>query len=99
MQAFGETRLARIEEFLDPASLAALRTEATAIADRKTRNYVPTHKKGGTVSYEQIHQNCPACLAFYHGEPVVRFVSELVGEKVGPAGDHDQSARVDSLLR
>ena len=88
---FKETLVARISDFLNPASLARLREEAVAMADRKTRNFVPTHKKGGTVSYEQIHQSCPACLAFYHGEPVVKFVSQLVGVKVGPAGDHDQS--------
>ena len=93
---FQEALMARIGDFLDPPSLEKLREEAVAIAARKTRNYVPTHKKGGTVSYEQIHQSCPACLAFYHGEPVVKFVSQLVGEKVGPAGDHDQSA--ESIL-
>lgn len=94
--SFNQTRLARISDFLDPPSLEKLREEAMAIAGGKKRNYVPTHKKGGTVSYEQIHQSCPACLAFYHGEPVVKFVSQLVGEKVGPAGDHDQSA--ESIL-
>jgi hypothetical protein len=94
--AFRQSLVARISDFLDPASLAKLREEAIAATDRKTRSYVPTHKKGGTVSYEQIHQSCPACLAFYHGEPVVRFVSQLVGEKIGPAGDHDQSA--ESIL-
>ena len=94
--SFKQAFLVRIDDFLDPASLKKLRDEAVAIADQKTRNFVPTHKKGGTVSYEQIHQSCPACLAFYHGEPVVKFVSQLVGVKIGPAGDHDQSA--ESLL-
>jgi hypothetical protein len=95
-QFFAEKCIVRAADFLDPASLTALRAEASAIAGRKTRNYLPTHKKGGTVSYEQIHKSCPACLAFYHGEPVMRFVSQVVGEKVGPAGDHDQSA--ESIL-
>jgi hypothetical protein len=96
VDSFAAVKLVRVSDFLDPASLDALREEAKAIAGRKKRNYVPTHKKGGTVSYEQIHQSCPACLAFYHCEPVVRFVSQLVGEKIGPAGDHDQSA--ESIL-
>jgi hypothetical protein len=60
------------------------------------RSYIPTHKKGGTVSYGQIHDACPSCLAFYHCEPVVHFVSQLVGERVGHAPDHDQSA--ESIL-
>jgi hypothetical protein len=96
VESFAAVKLVRVSDFLDPSSLAALREEANAAAGHKTRSYVPTHKKGGTVSYEQIHQSCPSCLAFYHGEPVVRFVSQLVGEKLGPAGDHDQSA--ESIL-
>jgi hypothetical protein len=96
IDSFAAARITRISGFLDPASLAALREEAAAIACRKTRSYVPTHKKGGTVSYEQIHQSCPSCLAFYHCEPVMRFVSQVVGENVRPAGDHDQSA--ESIL-
>ena len=94
--AFRDAYLLRVSDFLEPASLAVLRDEALAVAGCKLRSYVPTHKKGGTVSYEQIHQACPACLAFYHCEQVWRFVSKVVGENVGPAGDHDQSA--ESIL-
>jgi hypothetical protein len=94
--SFAAAGLVRVADFLDPASLAALREEAFAAAGGKVRSYVPTHKKGGTVSYEQIHQSCPACLAFYHSNAVRQFVSQVVGEKVKPAGDHDQSA--ESIL-
>jgi hypothetical protein len=94
--SFAAARVVRVADFLEPESLAVLRDEALAAAGGKVRSYVPAHKKGGTVSYEQIHNSCPACLAFYHCEPVGRFVSQIVGEKVGPAGDHDQSA--ESIL-
>ncbi len=94
--AFRDAHLLRVGDFLEPASLQALRDEAMAVAGRKVRSYVPTHKKGGTVSYEQIHAACPACLAFYHCEEIWRFVSKVVGENVVPAGDHDQSA--ESIL-
>ncbi len=94
--AFRDTFLLRVGDFLEATSLQGLREEVLAVSAHKVRSYVPTHKKGGTVSYEQIHQLCPACLAFYHSEDVRRFVSAVVGEKVGPAGDHDQSA--ESIL-
>jgi 2OG-Fe(II) oxygenase superfamily len=93
---FAAKAIVRIDSFLESASLDRLRTEALAASDKKIRNFVPTHKKGGTVSYEQLHRSCPGCLAFYHSSAVQKWVSELVGMTVGPAGDHDQSA--NSLL-
>jgi hypothetical protein len=94
--SFGKNYLFRISNFLEAGSLEALRNEALAVEGQKVRNYIPTHKKGGTVAYEQIHKLCPSCLAFYHGDVIWRFVSKLVGASVGPAGDHDQSA--ESIL-
>jgi 2OG-Fe(II) oxygenase superfamily len=96
VESFKKAFLLRVNDFLEPASLQALRDEALAVCNRKTRNFVPTHKKGGTVAYEQIHEACPACLAFYHSDVIWRFVSKVTGEKIGPAGDHDQSA--ESIL-
>jgi hypothetical protein len=96
VEAFRGEHLLRVGDFLEAASLAALRDEARLVSGRKVRSYVPTHKKGGTVSYEQIHEACPSCLAFYHCEEIWRFVSQVVGESVRPAGDHDQSA--ESIL-
>jgi hypothetical protein len=96
VEQFRAEHLIRVGDFLDPASLATLRDEAMAVSGRKIRSYVPTHKKGGTISYEQIHEACPTCLAFYHCEEIWRFVSQVVGENLHPAGDHDQSA--ESIL-
>ncbi len=95
-EIFSAKHLVRVSDFLEPDSLQILRDEAVAASEKKVRSYVPTHKKGGTVSYEQIHHFCPACLAFYHSDRVMNFVSEIVGERVRPSGDHDQSS--ESLL-
>jgi hypothetical protein len=94
--AFRREPIIRVGEFLDAPSLDRLRDEALSVADRVKRSYIPTHKKGGTVSYEDLHRRCPHCLAFYHGPVVQDWVSALVEQPVGPAGDHDQSA--NSLL-
>jgi hypothetical protein len=82
----------RVEHFLDPQSLELLRQEGVAAMPLLKRSYVPTHKKGGTVSYEQIHSVAPGCLAFYHSLAVQAWVSRIVGHEVHPAGDHDQSS-------
>jgi hypothetical protein len=95
-ERFAEESIICVRDFLTKPSLERLRQEAMASAAAKTRSYIPTHKKGGTVGYEALHQSCPACLAVYHGAPVQLWVAALVGQAVGAAGDHDQSA--NSLL-
>jgi hypothetical protein len=92
VELFRKGWIVRADEFLDDASLARLRVEALANHYRVVRTYIPVHKKGATVSYEDIHLHCPSCLAVYHSEETLRWVSELVGQRVWPAGDHDQSA-------
>jgi hypothetical protein len=46
-------RLAIMPDFLPPHTFAALRAEAERLASPE-RNYVPVHKKGGTVAYETL---------------------------------------------
>ncbi|MBX9681562.1 MAG: 2OG-Fe(II) oxygenase [Gemmataceae bacterium] len=93
---FAQQFIVRIDDFLTPATHARIREEALAAGPLKKRSYIPTHKKGGTVSYEEIHRSCPNALAFYHSAAVRDFVSKVVGMPVGSAGDHDQSA--ESIL-
>jgi hypothetical protein len=92
VKTFRNDWLVREDQFLEESSLKRLFEEATANAHRVVRTYIPLHKKGATVSYEDIHLHCPACLALYHSDAVRRWVEELVGQPVWPAGDHDQSA-------
>ena len=56
------------------------------------RNYVPTHKKGGTIAYETLRANAPEVAAFYQWPELHRFISGIVGVPVGPTPLHDQSS-------
>jgi hypothetical protein len=60
------------------------------------RTFIPAHKKGAALSYEQIHILAPHCLAFYHSPEVQKWISRVVGQKVYPTPDHDQSS--ESIL-
>jgi hypothetical protein len=91
-EAFERDRLIRVEGFLAPESLAALRREFEASRERVERSYIPGHKKGGTLSYEAIHRYAPACLALYHAPEVQRWLGEVVGAPLKPTADHDQSS-------
>lgn len=89
---FDREGIVRAVGFVAADALAAYRQEAQAARDAVVRSYLPRHKKGGTLSYERVHLDAPACLAFYHSNALRQWLSTLVGQSVYPAADHDQSA-------
>jgi len=84
-------RLATFDDFLPPATLAALTSDAERLVAPE-RSYIPAHKKGGTVAYETIVANAPALVALYQSREMCEFVSKLVGETVRPTPIYDQSS-------
>ena len=89
---FERHRLARVPLFLTDECLAELRAEAVATLPRFERTFIPTHKKGGTVSYEAISRFAPRCLSFYHSPDVQQWIASVTGERVYPTRDQDQSS-------
>jgi len=89
---FVRDHIVRVDGFVAPETLDDLRVEASGCIPLVERSYVPTHKQGGTVSYEKIHYHAPHCLAFYHSPAVLDWISSVIGEKVVPTADHDQSS-------
>src|SRR5215470_10134097 len=85
-----DDRLAVMPDFLPSHTFAALRAEAERLGSPE-RNYVPTHKKGGTVAYETLIEHAPGVVSFYHASALLGLVSRLVGVWVGPTPIHDQS--------
>jgi hypothetical protein len=81
-----------LENFVTPGCLAVLREEALAHIPQMRRTFIPTHKKGATLSYEQIHTLAPHCLAFYHSAEVQRWISTITGVPIYPTPDQDQSS-------
>jgi hypothetical protein len=89
---FQRDRIVRLTELLGPACFSQLQAECLANRQRAERSYIPGHKKGGTLSYEDMHRHAPACLAFYHSHSLHRLLSEIIGEPLVPTADHDQSS-------
>jgi hypothetical protein len=56
------------------------------------RNYVPTHKKSGTIAYETLCAKAPDVAEFYRSPELHHLVSGIVGVTVGPTPQHDQSS-------
>lgn len=86
-----DDRLCVMRDFLPPDHFAALRASLERFAAPE-RNFVPAHKKGGTVAYETIIAQAPAVAAFYRSPALLDFVSEVTGVGVQPTPLHDQSS-------
>jgi len=78
-----------IPRFLPPEAVGALRDDARRLEPDLNRNYIPRHKKGGSVSHFAIADDGPALLAFYRSDRFRRFLGNLVRAdlKLCPDGD------------
>ncbi|HVJ79950.1 MAG TPA: hypothetical protein VNC50_02675 [Planctomycetia bacterium] len=90
--AFARDGIGLGEGTLNGPDLATMKAECLGNRGRAVKSYVPTHKKGATLSYEAIHRHAPSCLALYHSPALRQAVSRIVGVSVVPVADHDQSA-------
>ena len=90
--AFAAERLMRIDDFLAPATLDQLRHEALSNAGQMEASFIPLHKQGRTLSYEQVLRRAPHLVAFYHNEAVQRWVSAVTATTVRPTPVQDQSS-------
>ncbi len=81
-----------IPRFLPPAAVGALLDDVRRLEPGLNRNYIPRHKKGGSVSHYAIADEGPALLAFYRSERFRRFLGELVRADLKLCPDEDPHA-------
>ena len=84
-------RLCVLPDVLPQPAFDALTAEIEGFVDTE-RNYVPTHKKGGTIAYETLRAKTPDVAAFYRSPALQQFISDIVKIKVWPTPPHDQSS-------
>ncbi|WP_447977917.1 2OG-Fe(II) oxygenase [Candidatus Nitrospira bockiana] len=63
-----------------------------ALKPQLNRNYIPGHKKGGSVSYFTLRKEHAPFLALYRSPAFMDFVSRLVGAPLMPCPDTDPHA-------
>ena len=56
------------------------------------RNYIPGHKKGGSVSYYTVRQHAPAFLELYQSPAFMDFLIRLVGSRLMVCPENDPHA-------
>ena len=69
-----------VKEHLIPGSLVEqFMQEVEGVRSRINRNFIPGHKKGGSVSFYLLQEHAPTILAFYHHQEWMRLLSEVAG--------------------
>ncbi|MFI5328275.1 MAG: 2OG-Fe(II) oxygenase [Candidatus Rokuibacteriota bacterium] len=81
-----------IPRFLPPIAVRALLDDVKRLEPGLNRNYLPRHKKGGSVSHYAIAEEGPALLAFYRSERFRRFLGGLARADLKLCPDEDPHA-------
>jgi hypothetical protein len=89
---FAGERLKRADSFLAPTTLARLREDALSNVAHMERSFIPFHKQGSTLSYEQILRRAPHLVAFYYDAEVQKWISAVTRTQVRPTPLRDQSS-------
>lgn len=82
-----------IKQFLPRAFVEqVLVPQAQGVKGDLNRNYIPGHKKGGSVSYYTVQEKAPRFLDIYRSESFKRFLNRLTDADVMVCPDHDPHA-------
>ena len=82
-----------LERFLPPAVVEHyLKAELDQLRPLIHRNYIPKHKKGGSISYYTLAERAPVFLDLYRSPAFIDFLSGLVGAHVMPCPENDPHA-------
>jgi hypothetical protein len=81
-----------LPEFLPRATVARLLEDVARLEPGLNRNYIPRHKKGGSVSHFDIATGGPALLALYHSAAFRGALQRLVRAPLHPCPDDDPHA-------
>jgi hypothetical protein len=90
--AFAAERLLRVDQFVSAAALTRLSEEALSGIPHMDHSFIPLHKKGNTLSYEQILRRAPHLVAFYHSRSLQQWISAVTGTTVRTTPLQDQSS-------
>jgi hypothetical protein len=81
-----------LERCLPAAVVSALVGEVDRVRPVMHRNYIPRHKKGGSVGFHTLAAQAPAVMTLYRHPAFLAFLARVTGEPVQPCPDHDPHA-------
>ena len=81
-----------VEAFLAPELTSQLATIARGLLDEVNRNYLPGHKRGGSVSRYTIDRAAPFIAQLYRSKALLSLLERTCGETLLPCPDDDPHA-------
>lgn len=81
-----------IDQFFPQQVIDQFMAEVELVRPKLNRNYIPTHKKGGSVSHYLLRQHAPSILAFYHSPAFLDWLCRITGEHLLLCPDDDPHA-------
>ena len=71
-----------MEGFLPAEILGEWENQLPSLVSQIHRNYLPGHKKGGSVAYNAVESSAPAITAVYHSQQLLEFLQRITGAEM-----------------
>src|SRR5215471_10601610 len=79
-----------LEKFLPREIMDRWDEELEALKSCVHRNYIPKHKKGGSVGYDTTRELAPAITTVYHSKHLLGFLRRIAAAEMNECPDSDQ---------
>lgn len=81
-----------LRHFVSQDLIHQFKEEVERVRPHINRNYIPTHKKGGSVSSYLLRQAAPSMLSFYQSPAFIDWLSRIAGVPLKQCPDDDPHA-------
>jgi len=78
-----------VEDFLPSQVLSRWEVELEKLKPHIHRNYLPGHKKGGSVAYQTVNALAPSITGLYHSAPLLGFLRRVVSAEINECPPND----------
>jgi hypothetical protein len=78
-----------LERWLPAALIERMLHEVDRVRPTINRNYVPRHKKGGSVSFFTLLEQAPTIVALYRSPALIDFLARVTGARLQPCPPGD----------
>jgi len=78
-----------VEDFLSSEVLSRWEVELEKLKPHIHRNYLPGHKKGGSVAYQTVNALAPSITGLYHSAPLLGFLRRVVSAEINECPSND----------
>jgi hypothetical protein len=78
-----------LERWLPASLVDRMIAEVERVRPSVNRNYIPRHKKGGSVSFYTLLEAAPTIVALYRAPAFIDFLARLTGQRLQPCPPSD----------